>query len=429
MLARQAASRFGTHAFRKKDFAIFMGHSLLAGAAHQRPATTRRGAMERLFTLMFRGFVYNQIWEDPDIDLEALELRSHHRLITIASGGCNVLNYLAADPAKVIAVDLNPHHVALTRLKIAALAHLPSHRDFFRFFGEANDKANRQAFEDLLAAKLDPETRAYWKKRGLRGRRINMFARDLYRHGLLGRFIGVLHLVARLHGKKLAPLLQSRTLAEQREGFERIVAPLFDARSTRLLSRSPVSLYALGIPPAQYDELVASAGGNPVAVLRERVERLACDFPIGQNYFAWQAFGRGYDTLNRAAIPDYLRAETFDLIRTRTGRIETHHASLTGFLKERDARSLNRYVLLDAQDWMTPQQLSALWTEIDRTADEADARVIFRTAGEASPLPRKLPAGLLAPWRYLEAESKAWHARDRSSIYGGFHVYVRRCAA
>jgi S-adenosylmethionine-diacylglycerol 3-amino-3-carboxypropyl transferase len=55
--------------------------------------------------------------------------------------------------------------------------------------------------------------------------------------------------------------------------------------------------------------------------------------------------------------------------------------------------------------------------------------VIFRTAGEASPLPRKLPAGLLAPWRYLEDESKAWHARDRSSIYGGFHVYVRRCAA
>ena len=37
----------------------------------------------------------------------------------------------------------------------------------------------------------------------LRGRRINMFARNLYRYGLLGRFIGVLHAVAKLHGKKL----------------------------------------------------------------------------------------------------------------------------------------------------------------------------------------------------------------------------------
>ena len=34
---------------------------------------------------------------------------------------------------------------------------------------------------------------------------------------------------------------------------------------------------------------------TPIAVLRERVERLACDFPIQDNYFAWQAFGRGYD--------------------------------------------------------------------------------------------------------------------------------------
>jgi S-adenosylmethionine-diacylglycerol 3-amino-3-carboxypropyl transferase len=110
-------------------------NTLLERAAHTRPANTKRGALERLFTLMFKGFVYNQIWEDPDIDLEALELHAHHRLITIASGGCNILNYLAADPAEIIAVDLNTNHVALTRLKLAALADLPSYEDFFRFFG------------------------------------------------------------------------------------------------------------------------------------------------------------------------------------------------------------------------------------------------------------------------------------------------------
>ena len=64
-----------------------MGNALLKRAAHQRPATTKRGVLERLFTLMFSGFVYNQIWEDPDIDLEALNVGPEHRLITIASGG------------------------------------------------------------------------------------------------------------------------------------------------------------------------------------------------------------------------------------------------------------------------------------------------------------------------------------------------------
>ena len=402
-----------------------MANLLLDKAAHQKPATTKRGALERLFTLMFQGFVYNQIWEDPAVDLSALALKPEHRVITIASGGCNVLNYLAANPAKIIAVDLNPNHIALTKLKLAALANLPSHEDFFRLFGYANDKANRAAYDKFLVPHLDDETRRYWDKNvPLRGRRINMFGRNLYRYGLLGRFIGILHAVAKLHGKKLEPILSARTPEEQRRLFERDIAPLFNYKSIKLLSKSPVSLYALGIPPAQYDELVAS--GDPVAVLRERVERLACDFPISENYFAWQAFGRGYDVEHREAVPDYLRRETYDVIRSRTGKVEVHHASLTDFLEAQPPQSLHRYVLLDAQDWMNKEQITALWREIDRTAHARDARVIFRTAGPDSPLPRKLPPDVLAPWTYLEQESREGHAKDRSSIYGGFHIYARR---
>jgi S-adenosylmethionine-diacylglycerol 3-amino-3-carboxypropyl transferase len=404
-----------------------MPHTLLERAAHTKPATTKRGALERLFTLMFKGFVYNQIWEDPDVDMEALALKPHHRMITIASAGCNILNYLAADPKQIIAVDLNPNHVALTRLKLAALEHLPTHEDFFRFFGTANDKINRDTYDEFLRPKLDPETRKYWQKHiPLHGRRINMFSRNLYRYSLLGRFIGILHTVARLHGKKLDRIVSARTPAEQRALFDRTIAPLFDYKSIQFLSRSPVSLYALGIPPAQYDELVAAGHGDPAAILRQRVERLACDFPMSGNYFAWQAFARTYDVEHREAVPAYLRQDVYDIIRTRTDRVEVHHASLTDFLKSQPPQSLHRYVLLDAQDWMTPDVLAALWREIDRTADTRDARVIFRTAGPDSPLPRKLPPDLLAPWQYLEAESLAFHAQDRSSIYGGFHVYCRR---
>jgi S-adenosylmethionine-diacylglycerol 3-amino-3-carboxypropyl transferase len=405
-----------------------MPNVLLDRAAHTKPATTKRGALERLFTMMFKGFVYNQIWEDPDVDLEALALKPNHTLITIASGGCNVLNYLAANPARIIAVDLNPNHVALTRLKLAALANLPSYEDFFRFFGTANDKENRKAFDNFLSTRLDSVTRRYWEKQiPLHGRRINMFARNLYKYGLLGRFIGVLHAVARLHGKKLNGIVEARTPAEQRRAFEKTIAPLFEYKSIKLLSKSPVSLYALGIPPAQYDELVASSSdGDPISVLRQRVEKLACDFPIHENYFAWQAFTRGYDVENREAVPAYLQADTYDVIRTRTNRVEVHHASLIDFLKTQKPNSIHRYVLLDAQDWMTPDVLAALWEQIDRTADSRDARVIFRTAGEDSPLPRKLPAALLAPWQYQEAESRVFHAQDRSSIYGGFHMYCRR---
>ena len=403
-----------------------MANLLLERAAHQRPLATPRGALERLFTAMFQGFVYNQIWEDPSVDLEALELKPHHRLITIASGGCNILNYLAEQPAQIVALDLNPNHVALTRLKLAALAHLPDHESFFRFFGAGRAGANIQAFDTEIAPKLDPETRAYWqKKAGARNRRrIEMFAKGFYHHGLMGRFIGLLHGVARLHGKKLDQLLEAKNAGEQRAAFDTLIAPLFDSAAIRLISKSPVSLYALGIPPAQYDALVAE--GNAVAILRERVERLACDFPISDNYFAWQAFGRGYDLSHRQAVPAYLRAENHAILQSRLSHVSVHHASLVEFLKTQPAQSLHRYVLLDAQDWMNSEQLAALWTEIDRTADSRDARVIFRTAGPDSPLPEKLDATLLAPWLYHEWQSRVLHAQDRSSIYGGFHLYARR---
>ena len=214
-----------------------MANPLLEQAAHQAPPATTRGVLERLFTLMFQGFVYNQIWEDPSVDLEALELEPHHRILTIASGGCNVLNYLAADPAKIIAVDLNPNHVALTRLKLAALTHLPDHEELLPLLRRRLRSRQSRSLRHLICATgWIATTRAYWETThgALHGRRIDMFARNLYRHGLLGRFIGLLHGVARLHGKKL----ERSTGAQKRRTNS---ATLFDQRdraAVRLARRS-----------------------------------------------------------------------------------------------------------------------------------------------------------------------------------------------
>lgn len=405
-----------------------MGNKLLKDAAVNHGLTTKRGVMERLFTLMFQGFVYNQIWEDPVVDMAAMRIQPSSRIITIASGGCNVVNYLAANPARVIAVDLNPNHIALTRLKLAALSYLPTYEDFFQFFGHANTKDNRAKYDTFLVDRLDETSRKYWENWiPLRGRRINMFARNLYRYGLLGRFLGVLQTVARFHGKRLNEMLTARNPEEQRAIFNRTIAPLFDSALVRALSKMPVSFYALGIPPAQYEELNKASGGDPAALIRRRIEKLACDFPISENYFAWQAFGRRYDTEDRGAVPAYLQEETYKVVRQRTDRVETHLASMTDFLAGQPEQSLDRYVLLDAQDWMNEEQITALWRQITRTA-APEARVIFRTAGPDSPLERKLPADVIDRWQYDTDNVQAYFDADRSSIYGGFHVYVLKGA-
>jgi S-adenosylmethionine-diacylglycerol 3-amino-3-carboxypropyl transferase len=396
---------------------------LIARAVRQHRAASRQGVLELLFTWAFSGLVYPQIWEDPEIDLEAMALTPDCRVLTIASGGCNVLSYLVADPAQIIAVDLNRAHIALNRLKLAALRHLPSWQIFFRFFGKADDRANVALYWRWLAPHLDAKSRAYWEKRTWRGlgrRRLSVFARNVYRYGLLGRCIGLGHFLARLHGIDPADVMRARTLSEQRAFFDTALAPIFDRPAVRWLAGRELALYGLGIPPAQFRLLAGNAG--MAGTIRARLRRLACEFPLDQNYFAWQAFARRYEG-EGGPLPLYLRPENFEALRARAGRVDLRNTSFTDCLAREPDRSLDRFVLLDAQDWMTDAQLNRLWREITRTA-RPGARVIFRTAAEPSLLPGRVDDAILGRWRYEAEASRQWTRRDRSAVYGGFHLYI-----
>jgi S-adenosylmethionine-diacylglycerol 3-amino-3-carboxypropyl transferase len=162
-------------------------------------------------------------------------------------------------------------------------------------------------------------------------------------------------------------------------------------------------------------------------VLRQRLERLACGFDLSENYFAWQAFGRRYATSGAGPLPPYLLRENFDNLRSRIGDVDVQHRSLTEHLASKKEASLDAYALLDAQDWMTEETLNDLWRENERTA-RPGARVIFRTAGEDSILPSRLPDSILSKFTYDAEKCRALTAKDRSSIYGGFHLYVYQSA-
>lgn len=405
----------------------YLGNRKLKNALLQHKALTRKGVSERLFGLLFSGLVYPQIWEDADVDMQAMELGSAHRVVTIGSGGCNMLAYLSRAPKSIDVVDLNPHHIALNRLKLAAFRHLPTHRDVVRLFAMEHVASNSSSYDMFIAANLDPPTRAYWERRKLTGsRRIEVLNRNIYRTGLLGRFIGAGHLLARLHGVDLTGFANAGSLREQRQFFDTEIAPLFDKPLIRFITSRKSSLFGLGIPPQQYDELVRGSAGNAIApVLRQRLEKLACHFPLHDNHFAWQAFARRYPQPHEGSLPTYLRAENYLAIRDNVDRVSVHHANFTELLSTKPAASVDRYVLLDAQDWMTDVQLNELWSEIVRTAAPG-ARIIFRTAAEESVVDGRVDQHLLSCWTYLAERSSELNLRDRSAIYGGFHIYELR---
>jgi S-adenosylmethionine-diacylglycerol 3-amino-3-carboxypropyl transferase len=397
------------------------------GAVHRHEHLSKEGLLERAFTFAFRGLVYAQIWEDPAIDMEALAITPDSHVVTIASGGCNVFSYLIANPGAITAVDLNPAHIALNRLKQTAAQHLPDYAAFRAFFADADSPTNVELYKRHLRPHLDAASRDYWDGRDLSGRRrISGFATGFYRRGLLGNLIGFVHLLARLYRIDPKAILQAKTIDEQRAIFETRYAPFFDKKFLRWLVDQPAALFGFGIPPAQYDLLKADDAQGITGALKSRLRKLACDFDIKDNFYAWQAFGRGYGKHADAPLPPYLQAANYAEIRDRANRVEIRHTNYADYLESMPAQSLDRYVLLDAQDWMTDAQLTRIWSEITRTA-RPGARVLYRTAAVPDVVVGHVPATILDQWEYMDVAQLAdWTRRDRSAVYGATHLWTLR---
>jgi S-adenosylmethionine-diacylglycerol 3-amino-3-carboxypropyl transferase len=401
-----------------------MNTQLIADAVRNSRAEGEATIWDRFFEFWFRRLVYTQIWEDPVADLAALQLPLGSTIVTISSGGCNALSYLTARPAQVYAVDLNEAHLALLELKLAGIGAFPDYVEFWQFFGEAASPANSDLYRERLRPRLAADARAYWDKRNVIGRpRHAYFTDGFYRHGMLGRFIGLAHLLAKFARIDLEALLQGKFDDPKRiEALARLDG-LFHSRLARLITGTPALLFSLGIRPQQ--RILLGAGAPLNEVLHQRLMRLIDGHPNETNYFAWQALRRAYPGPGDRCLPPYLQRGQYQRMRDGAGLVIPVHANLRSFLESLPAREVDAVVLLDSQDWMAPEEIRSLWNAIDRTGSD-HVRVIFRTAGTESPLEGAELVPLLETWRRDEQRSAIGFAQDRSGIYGGFHCYVRR---
>jgi S-adenosylmethionine-diacylglycerol 3-amino-3-carboxypropyl transferase len=401
-----------------------MNSQLIANVVRSSKDGEEATVWDRLYAFWFRRLVYTQIWEDPVADLAALRLRVGSTIVTLSSGGCNALSYLTAQPAQVYAVDLNEAHLALIKLKLAGLRAFSDYSDFWQFFGAANSRANSNLYRARLRPWLDTQARAYWDKRNIIGRpRHAYFANGFYRHGMLGRFIGLAHFAAKRCGIDPAILLNGKPDAPARIAALKRLDRVFHSPLVRLITATPALLFGLGIPSRQRALL---GGGAPLNdVLHKRLLRLIDGHPNEANYFAWQALHRGYAGPGDRCLPPYLQRRQYERMRNGAGLIIPHHAKLRQFLEGLPAREVDAVILLDSQDWMAVDEIRALWNAIDRAGSD-DVHVIFRTAGEGSPIESEELSSLRRVWRRDDERSAVGFELDRSGIYGGFHCYGRR---
>ena len=385
---------------------------------------------QKVFDAIYaRSLVYNTCWEDPAVDRAALELAPDDRMLVITSAGCNVLDYALACPGHIHAVDANPRQNALLELKLAGIRRL-DFTDFFALFGDGRHRRFDQVYRDALRADLSPFARAFWDRNGKWFMQPD--PRDtFYFHGLSGivarGFRGYLKVRPRLRDA-LETFAESTSLDQQREQYDRAVAPHLWTRPVNWALSRQITMSMVGVPHPQRKEVERQHSGGVAGFVRESLDYVARSLPVWSNYF-WTLYLRGSYTL--ANCPEYLKRSNFLALKGGlVDRITPHTCTVTEFLHATGER-ISKFVLLDHMDWMSSYHPAALVEEWNAILGRAatNARLIFRSA-HASPdylgLVRVGPGANARPLRealrFHPALAERLTRCDRVHTYAGFHI-------
>jgi S-adenosylmethionine-diacylglycerol 3-amino-3-carboxypropyl transferase len=303
---------------------------------------------------------YAQCWEDADVLLAGLAIRPGDTCVGIASAGDNCLAMLTADPARVVAVDLNPTQLHCLALRVAAYRRL-NHAGLLRLIGSrpADDRA---ALYRACRGDLADAARDFWDAHP------QLIAGGI---GAAGRFENYF----RLFRTWALPLVHPRRrvrellLARQPEARAAWYAQHWDTWRWRLLFRLFFSRFVMG--RSGRDPVFFRHVDGPVAtriLARTRHALVALD-PARNPYLHWILTGTHGEHL-----PLALRAEHFATIRARLDRLDWRLGSL-----EDAARSLggvDRWNLSDIFEYMSPASAEAALSGLV-SASRADARLLY----------------------------------------------------
>ena len=377
-----------------------------------------RAAHDRVFKSIHGGrLIYNTCWEDPRIDRQLMHIGPESKIVVITSAGCNALDYLLDDPTEVHCVDVNERQNALLHLKLALLAH-GSYDDLFDMFGRGRHHDPRGLLR-RLAPRMPGYARAYWQ-RNIRFFRPDGVRKSFYYHGTSGEVAWLLRYALLAVKPRLRPyidqFLESPSIEAQQELYRHVEPILWD-RLTRWLIKQPMVMAMMGVPRQQIRLIDDHHPEGLAGFVKDKFSHVMTEVAAADNYF-WRVYMTGSYTPE--CCPNYLRAEHFDTLAGRVGRVGVHTNTISGFLAANPG-AYTHFVLLDHQDWLAwhdPEALLEEWDLIRRNAAPG-AMVLMRSAGiDLSFVPEPVRQAV----RFRPDLTEPLHQTDRVGTYGSLHL-------
>lgn len=355
-----------------------------------------------------RGLLYSQCWEDVAIARTALRIPAGGTVLAVAAAGDNILAMLQDDPARIIAVDVNPAQTALTRLKIAAVRCLDDPEAVAAFLGATPGVDRSATYERRLRPALSADARRHWDAHRA------SIERGVIHDGRFERYLAVFRrlVIPLVPGRSaIRTILGVTNLEDQR----RMYRERWDSWRWRLLFRlffSRLLLRRFGRDPALFENAeIDDIGSHYLA----RAEHALIDIPIWSNpyvrYILTGGFGSG------PLLPDYLRPEVQATIRDRLDRLDVRTGDIDEILGSLPDGSVDAFYLSDIFELSTPAEHAATLTAIARVG-RPGARVCYWN----NLAPRSRPAALADRLTSEPAEAARLHDTDRAFLYSRFVI-------
>ncbi len=345
--------------------------------------------------------IYTVNWEDPESDHNALRIQPGDAVMTITSGGCNTLGFLAYDPAIIHTVDINPSQSYLLELKMAAMKSMTFH-EFLRFLGLTPSSGRLNDYAALRGL-LSPPAAEFWD-----GHQAIVQKGFLLRGGY-DRFVNLVGKYVRLsHGKgRVDRLLNAKDLEEQRTVYDQF----WDIRRTRLVFDIFYNKRILARMGLEADYFRFDDGSRSFAEsFLRKFRRVVHDVPVHGNYFLHVYLNGRYRSLQE--VPGYLRKENYETIRGRLDRIHILTADAKKWLGEQPSGSIDRFALSNICELMNQEDTAVTFEEVARTARKS-ARMSFRNLM----IPRTVPVHLESIIKRDADLSARLLSEDRSFVY------------
>lgn len=351
--------------------------------------------------------VFTHNWEDPESDHKALKIKSNDVIMAITSGGCNVLGFLLFDPAMIYSLDINPTQSYLLELKIGAIKSL-NFDEFLSFAGLRPSQNRLEKYEKIIPS-LSNEAIDYWNSQS------KILSKGFIMNGQYEMFVKIAgKFIMFLQGKKrVQNLFKEKSKEEQEAYFDN----KWNTRRFHFIFKILFNKHILARRGLVADYFHFDDGSKSFSEsFYNRSKKAFRNISIKGNYFLSLYLLGNYQ--NEQEVPDYLKRENFEIIKSRLDRIKIVTSDAQSWIDSLPNGSIDCFALSNICELMSESETHRLFTGVYNKARN-NARVIFRNLM----IQREVPDDLKEKIVRDDIISKEIYDNDRSFVYGKVASY------